>query len=36
MADLEGKDIIETEHILEAVHHRRYGDDPWDIMSIQM
>jgi len=35
IADLEAKDIIETEHILEAVQHRRYGDDPWDIMSIQ-
>jgi len=34
IADLDGKDLIETEHILEAVHHRRYGDDPWDIMSV--
>ena len=33
ISDLEGKDIIETEHILEAVHHRRLGDDPWDILS---
>ena len=34
IADLDGKDIIETEHILEAVHHRRYGDDPWDILYV--
>jgi magnesium chelatase family protein len=34
IADLEEKDIIETEHILEAVHHRRYGDDPWDILEL--
>jgi len=34
IADLENKEIIETEHILEAVQHRRFGDDPWDIMSI--
>jgi len=33
IADLDGKDIIETEHILEAVQHRRLGDDPWDILS---
>jgi magnesium chelatase family protein len=34
IADLEGKEIIETEHILEAVYHRRLGDDPWDILSV--
>jgi len=34
IADLEAKDIIETEHILEAVQHRRLGEDPWDILSI--
>ena len=33
IADLEGKDTIETEHILEAVQHRRLGEDPWDILS---
>ena len=31
---LEGKDIIEAEHILEAVYHRRLGEDPWDILSL--
>jgi magnesium chelatase family protein len=34
IADLEGNDIIEIEHILEAVHHRRLGEDPWEILSI--
>jgi magnesium chelatase family protein len=34
IADLEGKETIQTEHILEAVQHRRLGDDPWDIMSV--
>jgi len=34
IADLESKDIIQTEHILEAVQYRRLGDDPYDIMSI--
>jgi magnesium chelatase family protein len=34
IADLEGRDIIETEHILEAVQHRRLGEDPWDILSV--
>jgi magnesium chelatase family protein len=33
IADLEGRETIETEHILEAVQHRRFGDDPWDILS---
>jgi magnesium chelatase family protein len=35
IADLEGKETIETVHILEAVQHRRLGEDPWEIMSIQ-
>ncbi|MDR2965626.1 MAG: YifB family Mg chelatase-like AAA ATPase [Treponema sp.] len=34
IADLEGKEIIEVEHILEAVHHRRLGEDPWEILQI--
>ena len=34
IADLEGKDTLDTVHILEAVQHRRYGDDPYDILSI--
>jgi magnesium chelatase family protein len=33
IADLEGREIIETDHILEAVHHRRLGEDPWEILS---
>jgi magnesium chelatase family protein len=34
IADLDGKEIIETEHVLEAVYHRRFGEDPWEILSI--
>jgi len=34
IADLEGKELLETGHILEAVQHRRLGEDPWDILSI--
>ncbi|MDR1839042.1 MAG: YifB family Mg chelatase-like AAA ATPase [Treponema sp.] len=34
IADLEGREIIETEHILEAVQYRRLGEDPWEILSI--
>ena len=33
IADLEGKDSLDTVHILEAVQHRRFGDDPYDIIS---
>jgi magnesium chelatase family protein len=35
IADLEKKDSINTDHILEAVQHRRLGDDPYDILSIE-
>jgi magnesium chelatase family protein len=34
IADLEGKETIGTEHILEAVQHRRYGEDPYEIITI--
>jgi magnesium chelatase family protein len=34
IADLEGLDAISMEHILEAVQHRRQGDDPYDVFSI--
>ena len=34
IADLEGKDLIDTVHILEAVQHRRYGEDPYEVLSI--
>jgi magnesium chelatase family protein len=34
IADLEAKEVLETEHVLEAVQHRRLGDDPWDIIGI--
>jgi magnesium chelatase family protein len=35
IADLEGKDSIDTVHILEAVQHRRFGDDPYDILTAE-
>jgi magnesium chelatase family protein len=33
IADLEGKDSLDTVHILEAVQHRRLGSDPYDILT---
>jgi magnesium chelatase family protein len=33
IADLEGRDSIDAEHISEAVDHRRHGDDPYDILG---
>jgi magnesium chelatase family protein len=33
IADLEGKDSLDTVHILEAVQHRRLGNDPYDILT---
>jgi magnesium chelatase family protein len=33
IADLDNKDTLEAVHILEAVQHRRTGDDPYDILS---
>jgi magnesium chelatase family protein len=33
IADLEGRDAIEAVHVLEAVQHRRQGEDPYDILS---
>jgi len=35
IADLDRRETIDTEHILEAVQHRRPGDDPYDVLSIQ-
>jgi magnesium chelatase family protein len=35
IADLEGKETIGTEHILEAVQHRRYGEDPYEIITME-
>lgn len=34
IADLEGKDFMTTAHILEAVQHRRLGEDPYDIFNL--
>jgi magnesium chelatase family protein len=33
IADLEGKDSLDTVHVLEAVQHRRLGSDPYDILA---
>ena len=33
IADLEGKESLDTKHILEAIQHRRFGDDPYDILN---
>ena len=33
IADLEGASVIDTAHLLEAVQHRRFGEDPYDILS---
>jgi magnesium chelatase family protein len=35
IADLEGKDAIAAEHVLEAVQHRRMGDDPYDVFQAE-
>ncbi|MCL2609690.1 MAG: ATP-binding protein, partial [Treponema sp.] len=32
VADLEGRETLDTEQVLEAVHHRRYGEDPYEIL----
>jgi magnesium chelatase family protein len=34
IADLEGQEEITTTHILEAIQHRRQGDDPYDVFSL--
>ena len=35
IADLDGSDSIDTVHVLEAVQHRRYGEDPYEILSMR-
>ena len=34
IADLDGKEVIDTAHILEAVQHRRFGEDPYEIITL--
>jgi len=36
IADLEGTDGIRRDHLLEAIQHRRYGDDPYDVLAVGM
>jgi magnesium chelatase family protein len=33
IADLEGAEMIAAEHLLEAVQHRRLGEDPYDVLG---
>jgi magnesium chelatase family protein len=33
IADLESREVVDTVHILEAVQHRRQGDDPFEILG---
>jgi magnesium chelatase family protein len=33
IADLEGNDLMTSAHILEAVQHRRMGEDPYDVFN---
>ncbi|GHV84949.1 magnesium chelatase [Spirochaetia bacterium] len=33
IADLAGRETIDSTHILEAVQHRRLGDDPYDVIQ---
>lgn len=33
IADLDGRELINENDVLEAVQHRRYGDSPWDILA---
>jgi magnesium chelatase family protein len=35
IADLEGSETVTSNHILEAIQHRRQGDDPYDILSAE-
>jgi magnesium chelatase family protein len=32
IADLEGSADIRSVHLLEAIQHRRLGDDPYDVL----
>jgi magnesium chelatase family protein len=33
IADLDERECIEADHILEAIQHRRFGDDPYDVLQ---
>jgi magnesium chelatase family protein len=35
IADLEGQESIKTIHIMEAIQHRRQGEDPYDVFQAE-
>jgi magnesium chelatase family protein len=35
IADLENEETIKSDHILEAIQHRRMGDDPYDVLTAE-
>jgi magnesium chelatase family protein len=35
IADLEASETIQQVHLLEAIEHRRMGDDPYDIITLE-
>jgi magnesium chelatase family protein len=35
IADLAGDETIKSDHVLEAIQHRRLGDDPYDVLSAE-
>ncbi len=35
IADLEEREVIGAEAVLEAVQHRRFGDDPYDLLQLR-
>jgi len=34
IADLDAQEVIDAVHVLEAVQHRRYGEDPYEIITL--
>jgi magnesium chelatase family protein len=35
IADLDGRELIDAAHILEAIQHRRHGEDPFEILAVR-
>jgi magnesium chelatase family protein len=34
IADLDSREVIDSAHILEAIQHRRQGEDPFEVLSV--